>query len=369
MRALACLTVVFFAVPSSMLAVLDDDPTTFARAIAPRNWEFPRDHGAHPEFQTEWWYATGNLAGTGGAEFGYQFTIFRRALTPLPPSNSSTFATRDVYLAHVALSDITAGNYYHAQMLRRPAAGMAGASTTSLQAWVGPFRIDPEGDGARIQIRAADFACDLHLRPAKPIVFHGEGGLDQKGSAPGQASYYHSMTRLNTTGTVTVGGRSVEVAGLSWLDKEFGSNTLGVGQVGWDWFSLQFDDGTELMLYGLRLSGGGYDAESGGTFVGADGATQRIGLKDFAIDPLATWRSPRTGANYPARWRIRVPAVQLDIEVTPRMPDQEMTSDGDSAFSYYEGSVAVTGMRAGVPVTALGYVELAGYARPMTGRF
>jgi predicted secreted hydrolase len=367
----------------------------FARAETPREWSFPRDHAPHPEFQTEWWYITGNLESVPPTDrpmsalnphsadqptfaptqpFGYQFTIFRRGLIPEfsddPTTRSSAWATRQVYLVHLGLSDIANQSFHHAAGTRRPVLGMAGAAPDHLNVHVDGNRLQAQPDGSwRVQGRGKDFAYDLNLRPTREPLFHGPGGRDPKGAEPGQASYYYSMTRLETTGEIRAdsSATSIPVRGLSWMDHEFMTSTLAPNQTGWDWFSAHLSNGSDLMLYQLRLKDGGIEPMSGGTLRLADGTTTEILSTDMELRPTSHWTSPHNGARYPAQWTIRVPKHQLELTVTPRAADQEMADDGVVGFSYYEGSVTYKGTHRGQPINGLGYMELTGYQRAVTG--
>jgi predicted secreted hydrolase len=343
----------------------------FCTAEVPREWVFPRDHGAHPGYQTEWWYVTGNVTDDAGRPFGFQFTIFRREVTTSTEGRRSIWAVREILLAHGAISDIERRRFYHAEAARRPVAGMAGASTGTLHVWVDGFQLDGTDAAVPWRLRAVgkDFSYDLSLQALKPPVFHGPGGVERKGDLPGQASYYYSMSRLATSGTLVLDGRSWNVSGEAWMDHEFGSATLADNQAGWDWFGLQLDDGTELMAYRMRLKGGGEDRNSAATLIAADGQPQWFGAQDFRITPRGEWRSPRSGAVYPAAWRIEIPARALDLEVVPRAADQELATRGTTGVTYWEGSVTVEGTSSGAAVKGLGYAELTGYAESMAGRF
>lgn len=329
---------------------------------------FPADHGPHPGFRSEWWYLTGNLT-ADGRDFGYQLTIFRTALQPSPVESTSAWATRQVYMGHLAVGDLTAGAFRAHERFARGALGLAGARTQPFRVWIEDWVMETEGDAAAtgdtlegllpMRVRAAEegVELDLLLDYDRPLVLQGDGGRSQKGSAPANASYYYSVTRLRTRGTVTLDGAQHAVEGLSWLDREWSSSALESGQVGWDWFSLQLSDGSDLMLYVLRRDDGSIDPNSSGIQVNADGGTRRLEADAFEIVPLASWRSPASGVEYPARWRLDVPALDLRLQVTPRQSDQELRL----AFRYWEGAVAVQGTRGGEPLTGRGFVELTGY--------
>ncbi len=328
----------------------------FARALAPRGFVFPADHGPHQGFRTEWWYFTGNLEAADGRRFGYQLTFFRNALAPSTATRASHWAARDAWLAHFALTDVESRRFHAFERFRRGALGLAGAEAAPLRVWLD--RWEASGGPFPLTLRAAqgDVALDLRLARGKPPVLQGEDGLSRKGAAPGQASYYYSLTRMPTTGRLRLAGEDLPVRGLSWMDREWSTSSLSPGQVGWDWFALQLADGRELMLYRMRLEDGGIDPASAGSLVAADGGKRHLAHGDFAVVELARWRSPAGGA-YPARWRVRVPSAGLDLEVRPLVADQEHRG----VFRYWEGAVAVQGTAGGAPIAGRGYVELTGY--------
>jgi predicted secreted hydrolase len=339
----------------------------FARALGPRRFVFPDDHGPHPEFRTEWWYYTGTLEATevaaAGRRFGFQLTVFRVRLAPQPVARASAWGTSEVYFAHFALTDVASGRFQAHERWSRAALGLAGATARPFRVWVEDWTIDGPADGAAalpMRLRAGEgpVALDLRLESAKPPVLQGDRGLSPKSAAPGNASYYYSLTRLPARGTVRLGDRTLAVRGLAWMDREWSTSALGADQVGWDWFALQLDDGRELMLYRLRRRDGSPDPVSAGSLVAPDGAARPLGLADAEVDVLGHWASPRDGARYPARWRVRVPSAGLDLEVRPLVADQELAL----TVRYWEGAVAVAGTASGQPVTGAGYVELTGYA-------
>ncbi|HJX28469.1 MAG TPA: lipocalin-like domain-containing protein [Thermoanaerobaculia bacterium] len=359
--------------PSASLSVAGalrgGDDRGYARATEPRTFGFPADHGPHPEFRTEWWYYTGNLATAEGRRFGFQLTFFRSALAPEMPERGSAWATRQAWLAHFALSNIEGeeGERFHSfERWSRGAVGLAGIQTAPFRVWVEDWSAQADGgdDGPvfpmRLRAAEGEVALDLRLEQGKPPVLQGERGLSRKSSEPGNASYYYSLTRMPATGTIRVGGESFTVQGSAWMDREWSTSSLGEGQVGWDWFALQLSDGTDLMLYQLRDAEGRPDPSSSGSIAGPGGETRPLALRDFSLEPLATWESPDSGARYPARWRVRVPSEELDLTVTPLLADQEL----DVSFRYWEGAVAMEGTRQGRPVRGNGYVELTGYDEP-----
>ncbi len=342
-------------------AVGGEDTAGYARAFVPRPFVFPRDHGPHPDFRTEWWYLTGNLQSETGARFGWQLTIFRSALAPAMPQRASGWATRQVYMAHFALTDVRAGRYHAFERFARGAEELAGAEAAPFRVWLEDWSMrSTDSAFFPLHVQAADsgVAIDLVLTAGKPLVLHGDAGLSRKSDAPGSASYYYSFTRLPAEGTVHTPAGETRVQGASWFDREWSTSSLGPGVAGWDWFALQLNDSTELMVYRLRRSDDSTDPFSAGTFVDARGGTTHLDAAAATITPLATWISPLDGARYPSRWRVRVPGLGLDLEVTPVSADQEL----NLAVRYWEGAVDVRGTRAGAPIAGRGYVELTGYA-------
>jgi predicted secreted hydrolase len=344
--------------------------SAFARAEEPRAFRLPEDHGPHFEFQTEWWYYTGQLAAADGSRYGFQLTFFRRGLAPGPPPDGPGLATNQVYFAHFAITDVAGGRHLAAERFARGAAGLSGASGRPYAVWLEDWRAEATGgDGGRLRLRAADAArglfLDLELEARKPLVAHGDRGLSAKSGERGNASYYVGYTRLDARGTIGAGGRPQAVAGEAWFDHEWSTSALGAGSVGWDWFSLQLDDGRELMYFQIRREDGGIEETSSGTLVLPDGTTRRLGRDDFALTPLGRWTSPHTGIAYPSRWRVSVPGADLELVVEPLLADQEMRT----SFVYWEGAVDVRGASAGRPVRGRGYVELTGYGRSMQGVF
>lgn len=340
----------------------------FAQAISPREFTLPLDHGSHLEFQTEWWYFTGNLDDQEGRHFGYQLTFFRRGLSPQAPVRHSDFATNQIYFAHFALTDVEGNTHREAERFSRGAAGLAGASGEPFRVWLEGWELDSDGqDGSRLRIRADDgeLSLDLRLTALKPLVPHGEGGLSPKSQVPGNASYYLSYTRLETTGLVIVDGEEITVDGLSWFDHEWSTSALGENAVGWDWFGLQLSDGRDLMLAIIRNLDGSIDPVSGGTVVEPDGTIRSLNVDDFHVQVLDHWRSPHSDADYPSSWRITIPSADIELALDPWIEDQEM----QTSFVYWEGAVRIDGSSQGVPITGGGYVELTGYAESFQGVF
>ncbi len=335
------------------------------------DWSFPEDHWAHAGYKTEWWYFTGQLVDSTDTSrrFGYQFTFFRVGILAESLTINSAWAVTDLVMGHAALTDIETGEHRFAELVYR-ANGLLGAFAPvgdTLVAWsrapagtAGTWTLSWHGDGFAFEAidRRTDFALDLHTRQSKPLLFQGPNGYSRKGEGPTAASLYYTFPRLTTTGTVAIDGREFTVSGESWMDKEFGSNQLAEGQVGWDWFSLRLDDGSDLMLYLLRDRDGAVDYARA-TVNSPQGGARYLGSEEFEIVGLDTWRSTETGAEYPVSWRVEIPGEDLTLRVTAEVPNQENVSRLVPNLFYWEGSVLVTdlsGTRLGE-----GYVELTGY--------
>lgn len=340
----------------------------YARVEGPRELIFPRDHGPHPEFQTEWWYYTGNLEGQDGRRFGYQLTFFRRAIVPLADwtPRASDWASSQIYMAHFTLTDVSSQQFHYFERFERGAADLAGAQGDPVfQVWLRDWSVEQIGqDEYRLRASEGQVALDLRLMDRKGPVLQGDRGFSRKGPQLGNASLYYSQTHLESQGTVTIAGSSTPVSGLSWMDREISTSALSRGQVGWDWFALQLDDGSEIMAYVLRREDGTVDEYSNGTFIYPDGTTRHLTREDFQITSENTWHSPHSGGNYPARWRIQVPSLNLNLQVEPQLADQEL----NVSFTYWEGSVQVSGTQGGKAVLGYGYVELTGYAKSLEGQ-
>lgn len=341
-------------------------------AMAGYLFRFPRDHGSHDEFRTEWWYYTGHLVAENGRRFGYQLTFFRRGINREPVrSNPSRWALRHLYLAHFALSDLDNGRFRFAEKISRGGLGKAGAETGRLRVWIDRWIAEfpsLQDDRHHLNASAEDFSIDLSLTPAKSPVIHGKGGISRKGSAPGQASHYYSFTRLATAGTLWVNGEHLTVTGTSWMDHEFGSGDLGQELVGWDWYSVQLENQTELMFYRLRRMDGTSDPASSGTVIFPDGRSQHLVASDLQVEVLDHWSSKGSRARYPSRWRIAVPSLDLTLALVPELSNQELITRRSTQVTYWEGAVQATGALRGVPAIGHGYVELTGYAKPLRHR-
>jgi predicted secreted hydrolase len=292
-------------------------------------YEFPRDHGSHPDFKTEWWYFTGNLRSADGREFGYQLTFFRQGVvSPGEASAQSRFVTKDIKLAHFTVSEIDGKKFHFFQKISRGAFGEAGFNEGSRLAWIDDWSCEITGENSfRLSARADELDIRLDLTSEKPTVIHGTNGVSQKAEGEGRASHYYSLTRLSTKGTLRLADREIPVSGLSWFDHEWATNQLTSDQVGWDWFSIQFDDGSELMLFQLRTKGGGRDPYSSGTYIAADGRTTTIANSDFTLKSSGSkWKSPHTKALYPIEWGIEIPKLDLKLDLRAAAENQELNA-------------------------------------------
>jgi predicted secreted hydrolase len=355
-----------FCSTAAWVAQLDSDGISrqFCKAAAGYKYEFPRDHFSHPCFRTEWWYFTGNLATPEGRRFGFQLTFFREAVdNPYP--NPSRWRVDDLYLAHFAISDLGKQRFFHTQRISRAGIGLAGIDAPQGRIWNGRWAAEVRDDTWRLTAAESGAGIQLQLKSLKAPAIQGKNGISQKAEGEGNASHYYSLTRLETTGQLQLDGASYSVSGWSWMDHEFSTSQLQPEQVGWDWVSLQMDDGTEWMLFRLRRKDGVADAHSAGSFVDRDGRVVILSAKDFQMLPLAEWSSPRSPGRYPIRWRLQVPRLDTDIEVSAAMQDQELDTRESTGVIYWEGSVRARGRRAGHPVEGLGYLEMTGYAGPL----
>lgn len=348
-----------------------DDGWTLA--TSDHAWSFPRDHHAHPDTSIEWWYVTGLATDVDdpARRFGFQFTLFRIGLEPGDPTPVGGFDAAHAVMGHASVTDVARGDHRFLELFWRASPLLGGfppyaGGDDEVLAWArAPAGTDDRwelrrvAESFRIEARddAAGASLALALTPTRPHVFQGENGLSAKSSDGTAASLYYSFTRLATTGTITLDGRTLTVSGESWMDREFGSSQLGAAQVGWDWFALRLDDGRDLMLYHLRRADGSID-HAHGTLVGVDGEVEWLDPAAWSLEATETWTSPKTGSPYPSRWRLAVPRAGLDLVVRPLVPDQENVSKLLEDLRYWEGAVEVLadGLRVGE-----GYVELTGY--------
>lgn len=345
-------------------ALAPAEENRWALALPGWRYEFPRDHYAHPDFKTEWWYFTGNLTADDGRELGFQLTFFRQGVRRGEEAQTR-FAVDDIKLAHFAITDISGKQFRFAQKVSRGSFGDAGFSDGERIAWIEDWTLRLTGPGLfRLEARDKDFALTLDLKAAKKPVFHGENGVSQKSEGEGRASHYYSYTRLAAKGSVTLEGREIPVTGWSWFDQEWATNQLTENQTGWDWLSLQFADNTELMLFQIRLKDGGRDSYSHGTWIDAEGSATPVGNEEFELVAGRVWRSEETGGEYPVEWTLRIPKLGLELEVVAATDGQELVL---TPISYWEGSVRANGVRGGKEVRGRGYLEMTGYAGGLVG--
>jgi predicted secreted hydrolase len=361
----ACLFVVLFDLCTPAY------PGDFRAVTGPCDFVFPRDHGAHPDFRTEWWYYTGNLFASSGKRYGFQLTFFRSQVAEPGsektwPKNPSAWRAKDLFLAHSALSDPEAKRFYFDERVARGAAGLSGVAQDKevTRVFIGNWSAIIESDTHRLTAQAKGFSIDLLCKALKPLVAHGAGGYSIKGKRPESASCYYSYTRLEAQGSVTLHGNPVPVRGTAWMDHEFSSAPLEGDVEGWDWFGLQLEDRTELMLYLLRQKNGENSTSSSGTFVKPSGEAITLSHKDFQVEVLERWKSPRSSAAYPSRWRIQVFPLNLELSIVPDLSDQELMTEKSTRVTYWEGSVMASGRSGQSPVSGVGYVEMTGYAKP-----
>ena len=328
----------------------------------------PRDHASHPEYKLEWWYYTGNLDSADRRRFGYQLTFFRVGMDPAP-ANPSRWAVRDLVMTHLAVTDVSGRRFHMTDRLNRTGPGWAGAATDRYRVWNEDWFATIARPGVHhLQAAEGAFGLDLEAQEDRRAVLHGDAGYSRKGADAGNASYYYSLTRMPTRGTIVLDSTRIPVAGLSWMDHEFGTSFLEPAQVGWDWLSLQLDDGGDLMVFRLRRSDGSVDPRSSGTVVEPDGTTRALsGPAAFVLTPGRTWQSPASRGRYPVSWTVQLPASGLDLTVTAALDDQELRTEGSTDVTYWEGAVDIAGTRRGRPVKGRGYLEMTGYTGTAMG--
>lgn len=333
----------------------------FQAALPGYKYEFPRDYFNHPDYQTEWWYYTGNVKTANGRRFGFELTFFRQAVSR-DPEQTGTWDLRDVYLAHLALSDLDGEQFYHEQRTNRAGPGIAGVSEKEGRIWNGNWSVEWKEGAQELRAISKEFSFDLGLSSEKPPVINGRNGVSQKAPGAGRASHYISLTRLDATGKILLRGKEFSVTGLAWMDHEFFTHQLEADQTGWDWMSVQLDDKTELMLFRIRRADGSVDPYSAGTYVDAQGNAEHLEQRDFRFEPDGrAWTSPVTEARYPIQWRISVPKLAVDLELTTQLREQELPGDGEFVPAYWEGAIDAQGTRGGANTSGAGYLEMTGY--------
>ena len=347
-----------------LLAIFPALDQPYRLALPGYHYEFPRDFFSHPDFQTEWWYTTGNVKSPDGRAFGYELTFFRQAVSR-KPARDNPWDASEIYLAHLALSDLDGGHFYHHERVNRAGPGIAGVDAQDGKVWNGNWLVTRNKDSSQQIVAISDeFQFSFTLKSEKPPVIHGENGVSQKAEGAGRASHYFSQTRLVTRGSIEVAGKRFAVSGLSWMDHEFFTHQLSADQAGWNWFSIQLEDKTELMLFILRRKDGTIDPYSAGTYVDASGKAAHLRAADFSLQPQgATWKSPATTAIYPIEWNISVPKITLSLVAKTKLPQQELTGKTKFAPVYWEGSMEFSGTRRSAAIHGAGYLEMTGYDR------
>jgi predicted secreted hydrolase len=330
----------------------------FKQVLGPRDWAFPLDHGKHQGYKTEWWYFSGNLHDKAGRRFGYQLTFFRIATVAQPSTRPAERALSDLYFAHAAISDIQGRNFLFKDRLQRASAGRAESSDRTLDVYLRDWcaKLDDQGN-AILVAKDSGFGIDLVAGAGIGPVLQGPGGVNAKGTNPGQASYYYSEPQMPTHGRLTVGAESFEVDGPSWMDHEFSSNAMAPNQVGWDWLALSFPDRSSLMVYRLRNQSGATDYISG-TLISPAGQPTYLAPADIKMEGSQPWRSTRTGAAYPQQWRVAI-ANHRPIVVRALMTGQELVTPDTTDVNYFEGAAEATDDSGNH--LADGYVEMTGY--------
>lgn len=362
------------AIASQAYSDVAPDAAEYRKALPGYTFQFPKDYFDHPEFRTEWWYYTGNLQSAKGERFGFELTFFRHGTDRSRREMRSVWDVKDVWLAHFAVSDIEGGRFHHAERMNRSGGGQAGVDSTRGLIWNGNWRVQwqtnersvAKFDRQRLTALGDGFRVDLEFRSGKPPVVQGKNGVSQKAESAGRASHYVSLTRLVTEGTIELQGSQYKVEGLSWMDHEFFTHSLEANQSGWDWFSLQFRDGSELMLYRIRRKDGSVEPYSSGTYIAPNGRATHLTNKQYSLQPSGNaddmWTSANTKGQYPLRWTLNVPSLGLEATTTTRLRQQEIVGKGSSAPAYWEGAVDVQGSRNGQPLLGSGYLEMTGYA-------
>jgi predicted secreted hydrolase len=350
----------------------------FQRALPGRSFSFPQDHFSHPDFKTEWWYYSGHLQPRDQVKrpFGFQLTFFRTGLKRETKDQRSKWLIQSLYFAHLALTDESKKTFDYREKVHRGSLGEAGATPYTVhektfRVWIEDWLVEGRGPGLKDHFLKAgdrDLGIELILTPEKNPVVHGENGISQKSEGNGYGSHYYSITRLKTEGKIFQKNKEIPVQGIGWMDHEFGSSQLREDQAGWDWFSIQLENRSELMFYQIRHKDGKFDPYSSGTIIFPDGTCQHLTLKEFQIEALDHWKGAKSGATYPSGWKISVPHQKIELTLVPAVKDQELVTRQSTRVTYWEGSVKVDGKCGNDPVKGEGYAELTGYAKPLSGK-
>lgn len=350
----------FLAAAFFALCLLPSAFGQFHPALPGYEFQFPRDHGSHDEYRTEWWYYTGHLQTETGHRYGFEVTFFRVGVVPPEVPSQTRWDLHNLALAHFAITDIDRQKFRYAEKLNRESPFTASAATGFLDVFNEGWSVTtmPDGTWHLIATHGSD-SLDLTMRSRKAPAVHGENGISVKAEGIGYATHYYSMTRLDTTGTIN----GQRCHGVVWMDHEFGSSNLRENQQGWDWFCMQLDNDSEVMLYQIRRSDGTPDPASSGSLIISDGSVIHIRHDQMHVQALDRWRSPKSGAVYPMVWRVTVPEFRIAVTITPEMRDQELVTRGSTNVTYWEGAVAISGTFDNVAVSGVGYVEMTGYER------
>jgi predicted secreted hydrolase len=333
----------------------------FVPALPGYEFSFPRDHGSHDEYRTEWWYYTGHLRTQAGHRYGYELTFFRVGIVPPQPMNGGRWDLHNLSMAHFAITDIDGKAFRYYEKLNRTSPFTAYQTSGYLDVMNEGWQAVTMPDGGwRIVAFAGKDRLDLTLRSRKPPAIHGENGISVKAAGTGYASHYYSMTRLEATGSIN----GEAGTGQAWMDHEFGSAELRENQTGWDWFSVQLDNESELMLYLIRKGDGSPDLTSSGSVITGDGTVIHLRHEQLQVRPLAYWKSPASGANYPMGWRVNVPSLRIALTLQPLLRQQELITGKSTHVTYWEGAVTASGSFDSNAVNGEGYVEMTGYDRP-----
>ena len=330
-------------------ALLGDsgDSSLYRQVDGSYRLEFPKDHGAHRDYLIEWWYITSVLRADNGIEFGAQFTVFRRAISK-PVDSSNPWRSSQIYMAHIALSDIENKKHFDEERLSREHEQLAGAKTEPFQVFVEDWVLsstDQDFFPLRLQASADEFSLDLRFDQTKPIVLQGKDGYSVK--SPEHASYYYSVPRLKTSGQVLVGGQWHSVTGNSWLDREWSSGLLGRQFQGWYWFALSLDDGRDLVLFSLWDKEKESDDNRVATWIDQRGTSESLDRTHWQLEPRRYWKS------WPVEWNLRI--QDSDLKIKAKFDNQEM----NTSIPYWEGVVDVI---EGTRSIGSGYMELTGFS-------
>ena len=334
--------------------------TAFTPALPGYDFSFPRDHGTHDEYKSEWWYYTGHLETDGGKRYGFELTFFRVGIIPPGEAPKTRWDLRNLSLAHFAVTDVAATDFRYYEKLNRSSPFTAGAAAGTLDVFNEGWRAVTLADGSwRLMAYGGKDSIDLTMTSHKAPAIHGENGVSVKGEGIGNASHYYSMSRLEVRGSVN----GANCHGQAWMDHEFGSSALRESQQGWDWFSIQLDNDAELMLYQIRRNDGTPDTPSSGSLI-TEGNVIHLRREQMVITPLGKWHSNKSGATYPMGWRVAIPSLGISLTLHPLMKDQELVTRSSTQITYWEGAVDIAGTFSNVAVSGKGYVEMTGYAKP-----